>query len=183
MEIKNVGVIGCGQMGGGIVQTAAQAGFDVKVSEVNETFLSKGLNAIKSNLSRNVEKSGMTKEEMNAVLGRIHGTVNIADFSDRDLVVEAVIEDLEMKKKLFAELDKICPAGAILATNTSCLSIIDMAMTTKRADKVFRYSRFQPGAGNEAGGSGENYCHQCGNPVRRQAVRGNSRQESGDCPG
>ena len=92
MEIKKVGVIGCGQMGGGIVQTAAQAGFDVKVSEVNETFLSKGLNTIKSNLSRNVEKGRMTKEEMDAVLGRIHGTVNIADFSDRDLVVEAVIE-------------------------------------------------------------------------------------------
>ena len=144
MEIKNVGVIGCGQMGGGIVQTAAQAGFDVKVSEVNEAFLSKGLNAIKSNLSRNVEKGRTTKEEMDAILSRIHGTVNIADFSDRDLVVEAVIENMEMKKKLFAELDKICPSGAILATNTSCLSIIDMAMTTKRADKVLGIHFFNP---------------------------------------
>ena len=144
MEIKNVGVIGCGQMGGGIVQTAAQAGFDVKVSEVNEAFLSKGLNTIKSILSRNVEKGRMTKDEMDAVLNRIHGTTNIGDFSDRDLVVEAVIENMEMKKKLFAELDKICPQNAILATNTSCLSIIDMAMTTKRADKVLGIHFFNP---------------------------------------
>jgi len=91
MEIKNVGVIGCGQMGGGIVQTCAQAGYDVRVSEINEALLSKGLNTIKANLARNVEKGRMTKDEMDAVLNRIHGTINIADFSDRDLVVEAAI--------------------------------------------------------------------------------------------
>jgi 3-hydroxybutyryl-CoA dehydrogenase len=144
MEIKKVGVIGCGQMGGGIVQTCAQAGFDVKVTEVSEAFLEKGMNAIKSILGRNVEKGRMTKDEMDSVLSRIHGTTKLADFSDRDLVIEAVIENMEMKKKLFADLDKICPPNAMLATNTSCLSIIEMAMTTKRADKVLGIHFFNP---------------------------------------
>jgi 3-hydroxybutyryl-CoA dehydrogenase len=144
MEIQKVGVIGCGQMGGGIVQTCAQAGFDVRVTEVNDTFLEKGMNNIKSVLSRNVEKGRMTKEEMEAVLGRIHGSTKTTDFADRDLVIEAVIENMDMKKKIFAELDKICPPSAILATNTSCLSIIDMAVMTKRADKVLGIHFFNP---------------------------------------
>ena len=144
MEIKKVGVIGCGQMGGGIVQTCAQAGFDVKVTEVNEAFLEKGMNNIKSILGRNVEKGRMTREEMDAVLGRIHGSTRTTDFADRDLVVEAVIENMEMKKRIFAELDKICPPEAILATNTSCLSIIEMAVQTKRADKVLGIHFFNP---------------------------------------
>lgn len=144
MEITKLGVIGCGQMGGGIVQVAAQAGYDVKVSEVNDDLLQKGLNVIKSNLSRNVEKARMTKDEMDATLQRIHGTTNTSDFSDRDLMIEAVIENIELKKKIFAELDKICSPNAILATNTSCLSIIDMAMMTKRADKVLGIHFFNP---------------------------------------
>ena len=144
MEIQKVGVIGCGQMGGGIVQTCAQAGFDVRVTEVNDTFLEKGMNNINSVLSRNVEKGRMTKEEMEAVLGRIHGSTKTTDFADRDLVIEAVIENMDMKKKIFAELDKICPPSAILATNTSCLSIIDMAVMTKRADKVLGIHFFNP---------------------------------------
>ena len=144
MEIKKVGVIGCGQMGGGIVLTCAQAGYDVKVTEINQTLLDKGLNNIKSNLSRNVEKGRLSKDEMEAVLSRIYGTVILSDFSNCDLVVEAVIENMEMKKKLFTELDKICPTNTILATNTSCLSIIDMAMVTKRADKVLGIHFFNP---------------------------------------
>jgi 3-hydroxybutyryl-CoA dehydrogenase len=144
MEIKKVGVIGCGQMGGGIVQTCAQAGYDVKVTEINQPLLDRGLNNIKSNLSRNVEKSRMSKDEMDIMLSHIHGTTNLSDFSDRDLVIEAVIENMDMKKKLFAELDKLCPSNTILATNTSCLSIIDMAMVTKRADKVLGIHFFNP---------------------------------------
>ena len=126
------------------MQTCAQAGYDVKVTEVNDAFLEKGMNNIKSILSRNVEKGRMTKDEMEAVLGRIHGSTKTTDFADRDLVVEAVIENMEMKKKIFAELDKICPPEAILATNTSCLSIIDMAVQTKRADKVLGIHFFNP---------------------------------------
>jgi len=144
MEIKKVGIIGCGQMGGGIVQTCAQAGYDVKVTEINQTLLDKGLNNIKSNLSRNVEKGRMSKDEMEAVLSRIHGTMNLSDFSDRELAVEAVIENMDMKKKLFIELDKVCLPNTILATNTSCLSIIDMAMVTKRTDKVLGIHFFNP---------------------------------------
>ena len=144
MEINKVGVIGCGQMGGGIAQTCAQAGYDVKVTEINQPLLDKGLNNIKSNLNRNVEKGRMSKDEMEAVFNRIIGTISLSDFSDRDLVVEAVIENMEMKKKLFAELDKVCPSNAILATNTSCLSIIDMAMVTKRADRVLGIHFFNP---------------------------------------
>ena len=144
MEIRKVGVIGCGQMGGGIVQTCAQAGYDVKVTEINQTLLDKGLNNIKSNLSRNVEKGRMSKDEMNTALNRMNGTISLSDFSDRDLVVEAVIENMDMKKKLFAELDKVCSANTILATNTSCLSIIDMAMVTKRAEKVLGIHFFNP---------------------------------------
>jgi 3-hydroxybutyryl-CoA dehydrogenase len=144
MEIKKIGVIGCGQMGGGIVQTCAQAGYDVKVTEINQPLLDKGLNNIKSNLSRNVEKSRMSKDEMDIMLSHIHGTINLSDFSDRDLVIEAVIENMEMKKKLLAELEKVCPPNTILATNTSCLSIIDMAMVTKRADRVLGIHFFNP---------------------------------------
>ena len=144
MEIKKIGVIGCGQMGGGIVQTCAQAGYDVKVTEINQPLLDKGLNNIKSSLSRNVEKSRMSKDEMDIMLSHIHGTINLSDFSDRDLVIEAVIENMEMKKKLFAELDKVCLPNTILATNTSCLSIIDMAMVTKRADRVLGIHFFNP---------------------------------------
>ena len=93
------------------------------------------------------------------IINRIHGSTKTSDFSDRDLVVEAVIENMEMKKKIFAELDKICPPNAILATNTSCLSIIDMAMMTKRADKVLGIHFFNPVPVNEAGRSGEDNCH------------------------
>jgi 3-hydroxybutyryl-CoA dehydrogenase len=178
MEIKKVGVIGCGQMGGGIVQTCAQAGFDVKVTEVNEAFLEKGMNVIKSNLSRNVEKGRMTKDEMDSILGRIHGTTKLADFSDRDLVIEAVIENMEMKKKLFADLDKSCSPNAILATNTSCLSIIEMAMTTKRADKVLGIHFFNPvpvmklievvktiATSSETAAAGKQFGEKCGKKV------------------
>ena len=178
MEIKKVGVIGCGQMGGGIVQTCAQAGFDVRVTEVNEAFLEKGMSVIKSNLNRNVEKGRMTKDEMESILGRIHGTTKLADFSDRDLVIEAVIENMDMKKKLFADLDKICTPNAILATNTSCLSIIEMAMTTKRPDKVLGIHFFNPvpvmklvevvktiATGAETVAAGKQFGEKCGKKV------------------
>jgi len=144
MEIKKVGVIGCGLMGSGIAQVCAQAGLDVKVSEANDALLQKGLGAMKAGLSRNVEKGRMTKEDMEGILSRIKGTTNIADFSDRDLVIEAITENMDLKKKIFAELDKICLPTALLATNTSCLSIIEMAMVTKRPDKVLGLHFFNP---------------------------------------
>ena len=144
MEIKRVGVIGCGQMGGGIAQVCAQSGYQVIVSEVNAELLNKGLAKIDSVLTRAVEKERITPQDKEATLSRLKGTTSMKDFSSCDLVIEAAVENLELKKKIFAELDSICPKQAILATNTSCLSIIEMAMTTKRPDKVLGLHFFNP---------------------------------------
>jgi len=144
MEIKKVGVVGCGIMGGGIAQISAQSGYQVVVSEINDELLNKGLAAINSVLSRNVEKGRMSQEDKDATMARIKGTTNTKDFSDCDLVIEAVIENMDLKKKVFADLDKICPKHAILATNTSCLSVIDMAKATQRPEKVLGMHFFNP---------------------------------------
>jgi len=144
MEIKKVGVVGCGIMGGGIAQVSAQAGFEVVVSEINDELLNKGLAGINSILSRNVEKGRISQEDKDATMARIKGTTNTKDFSDCDLVIEAVIENMDLKKKVFAELDKICPKHAILASNTSCLSVIDMAKATNRPEQVLGMHFFNP---------------------------------------
>ena len=136
MEIKKVGVVGCGQMGGGITQVCAQSGYPVVVSEINDELLKKGLASIDSSLSRSVQKEKITQQDKDSTLARIKGTTDTKDFGDCDLVVEAAVENMELKKKIFADLDKVCPQQAILATNTSCLSIIDIAMVTSRPDKV-----------------------------------------------
>ena len=136
MEIKKVGVVGCGQMGGGITLVCAHAGYPVAVSEVNDELLEKGLAAIDSLLTRNVQKEKITRQEKDAIMARIKGTIDTGDFGDCDLVIEAAVENMDLKKKIFANLDKVCPERAILATNTSCLSIIDMAVATKRPGKV-----------------------------------------------
>lgn len=136
MAIKKVGVVGCGVMGSGIAQVTAQAGYQVVVSELTDDLLKKGLAAITSSLAKGVEKAKITQQDKDAALARIKGTTSTKDFADCDLVIEAVTENLDLKKKVFAELDKICPRHAVLATNTSCLSIIDMAMVTTRPDKV-----------------------------------------------
>jgi len=136
MEIKKVGVVGCGTMGSGITQVCAQSGYQVVVSEINDELLNKGLAAINSVLTKSVDKGKISQQDKDTTLDRIKGTTNTKDFYDCDLIIEAAIENMELKKKIFAELDKICPKHAILATNTSCLSIIDMAMATSRPDKV-----------------------------------------------
>ncbi len=144
MEIKKVGVVGCGSMGAGITQLCAQSGFQVVVSEINDELLKKGLGFIDKTLARSVEKGKLTQKDKDAVMGRIKGTTSPKDFADCDMMIEAAIENLELKKKIFAELDGICPKQAILATNTSCLSIIDMAMVTKRVDRVVGLHFFNP---------------------------------------
>jgi len=144
MEVKKVGVVGCGSMGAGIAQLCAQSGFQVVVSEINDEFLKRGMGFIGKVLSRSVEKGKLAQADKDAVMGRIKGTTSTKDFADCDLVIEAAIENLDLKKKIFAELDGICPKEAILATNTSCLSIIDMAMVTKRVDKVVGLHFFNP---------------------------------------
>lgn len=144
MEIKKVGVVGCGLMGAGIAQVCAQSGYQTVVSEINQQLLDKGLAAIKSSLAKGVEKGKLTETDMQAALGRLKGTLSVEDFKDCDLIIEAVIENLDLKKKVFADLDRVCPKHTILATNTSCLSILDMAMVTKRPDKVLGMHFFNP---------------------------------------
>jgi len=144
MEIKKVGVIGCGVMGSGITQTCAQAGYEVTVLEINDELLNKGLSAIKSALSRSVNKGRLSPQDMEAINGRIRGTTSARDFASCDLVIEAVSENMVLKKRVFSEMDRICPKHAILATNTSCLSVIDMAMATSRPDKVLGLHFFNP---------------------------------------
>ena len=137
-------MVGCGQMGGGITQVCAQSGYTVVVSEINSELLKKGLASINSSLTRGVEKEKITQRDKDAALARIKGTTDTREFGDCDLVIEAAIENMDLKKKIFGELDKVCPKHAILATNTSCLSIIDMAVATKRPDKVLGMHFFNP---------------------------------------
>ncbi len=144
MQIKKVGVVGAGIMGAGIAQVCAQSGFQTYISEINQPLLDKGLGTIKTFLSKGVERGKLTQPEMAATLERIKGTIITQDFKDCDLVIEAVVENIELKKKLFAELDKICPPHAILTSNTSGSSIIDMAMATKRPEKVAGMHFFNP---------------------------------------
>ncbi len=144
MEIKKIGVVGCGLMGSGISQLCAQSGYQVVVSEMNDELLNKGLASISSFLTRNVKKGRVSQAEKEATLARIKGTTNTKDFGDCDLIIEASIENMDVKKKIFAELDKVCSEDAILATNTSCLSIIDMATVTTRPEKVLGIHFFNP---------------------------------------
>jgi 3-hydroxybutyryl-CoA dehydrogenase len=144
MSIKKVGVVGCGLMGAGITQVSAQSGYEVVVSEINDELLNKGLKSLKSALGRAVEKGKMTKEEEAAVVGRIKGTTKMEDFAGCDLVIEAATENMSTKKKIFADLDKICAPNVLLGTNTSCLSITEVAMATKRPDKVMGMHFFNP---------------------------------------
>jgi len=123
-------------MGSGIVQVCAQAGYEIVVLDASEPLLSKGLLSVDSFLNRGIEKGKVTPEQKEGILGRIRGTLNYADFNLCDLVIEAVHEDMELKQNIFANLDQICPEHTILATNTSSLSIIDIASATNRPDKV-----------------------------------------------
>jgi len=136
MEIRRIMVLGAGQMGGGIAQVAAQAGYRVILRDVKEEFVQRGLKIIEKNLQRNVEKGRMTNEEKESVLSRLTPTLDLADGKDADLVIEAIIEDVSLKKETFAALDAICPPQAILASNTSSVPITQIAAATSRPEKV-----------------------------------------------
>ncbi|MFC1932226.1 3-hydroxyacyl-CoA dehydrogenase family protein [Chloroflexota bacterium] len=142
--MKKIGVVGCGTMGAGIAQVCAQSGYQVVVSEINDELLKKGLALIDSSLTKAVERGRLSQQDKDATVSRIKGTTQTQDFSDCDLMIEVAIEQMDLKKEIFAELDKICPEHAILASNTSCLSIIDMAMATRRPEKVLGLHFFNP---------------------------------------
>lgn len=145
MVIRKVGVVGLtGVMGAGIVQLCAQSGYQVLGFFRSEERLKKTLASIDGFLARGVIKGKITEQDREAALSRIKTTSDMESFRDCDLIIETVIEDLEVKKKLFTELDGICPQHTILATNTSSLSIIDMAMSTGRADRVLGLHFFNP---------------------------------------
>jgi 3-hydroxybutyryl-CoA dehydrogenase len=144
MQIQKVGVVGCGLMGSGIVEVSARAGYDVVVREVNEEILEKGLGRIRKSMRRAVDRGKMSQEDMEATISRITGTVEMADFGDRDLVIEAAIENMDVKKGIFRQLDEITPASIVLASNTSSLSITEMASVTQRPDKVVGMHFFNP---------------------------------------
>jgi 3-hydroxybutyryl-CoA dehydrogenase len=144
MEIKKVGVVGCGLMGAGIAQISAQSNYPVVVSEINEELLNKGLKIIDKTLAKSVEKGKLAEQDKAAIQSRVKGTTKVEDLADCDLIIEAAVENMDLKKKIFADLDRICPPHAVLATNTSCLSVTEIAMATKRPDQVIGMHFFNP---------------------------------------
>lgn len=136
MGVQKIVVIGAGQMGSGIAQVCAMAGYDVKVQDLKQEQLDRGLAIITKNLARQVEKGRMKEEEKEATLNRLTVTLDLDCVKEADLVIEAAVEKMEIKKKIFANLDEIAPEHAILATNTSSLPITEIAAVTKRPEKV-----------------------------------------------
>jgi 3-hydroxybutyryl-CoA dehydrogenase len=144
MDVNKVGVLGAGLMGHGIAQVSAQAGYDVVLREVDEATLEKGIGKIEKQLARAVEKGKMEQSDADAIRGRLQGTTDYADFADCDLVIEAITEDLGLKLEMWRELDGIVKDGAVLATNTSSLPVIDQAASTKRPDRFIGLHFFNP---------------------------------------
>ncbi len=144
MEVKKVGVVGAGLMGSGIAQVAAQAGYDVILNDVETKFIEKGLKGIEKNLSRDVEKGRRTKDDMGVILGRISITANLEHLAEVDVLIEAIFENMEAKKALYARLDSICKPEAVLASNTSGLSITEIASATKRPERIVGMHFFNP---------------------------------------
>ncbi len=144
MEIKKVGVLGCGLMGSGIAQIAAQAGYETVVREVDDEVLKKGLKRIEDFLTKGVQKGKLTEAQMTEILDRLHGTTKLSDLASCDIIIEAVVENIEVKKQVFSELDGMCPEHTIFATNTSSLTVIEMAAATKRPDRFVGLHFFNP---------------------------------------
>lgn len=143
MEITRVGVLGCGLMGSGIAQVAATAGFDVTVLEVEQKFLDKGFDGVKKSLAK-LDEKGKLNEKPEAILSRLKGTTKAADLRDSDIIIEAIIENLEQKRAMYAGLDGVIKKDAIFASNTSSISITEMMTATKRADHFIGLHFFNP---------------------------------------
>jgi len=144
MPIQKVGVVGCGLMGSGIAQVCAQAGFPTIVREVSPELVEKGLKAIDKNLARLVEKGTLSEAARNEIRGNLKGVTGIEALNDCDLIIEAIIEQLPLKRELFAALDALCPAHTIFASNTSSLTITEIAAATKRPQRFVGLHFFNP---------------------------------------
>ncbi len=144
MPIRKVGVVGCGLMGSGIAQVAAMSGFPTVVREVSQELLDRGLGSIEKSLSKFVEKGNLTAERKAETLARLQPALRLADFAECDLVIEAIIENLDRKRELYAELDRIVKPDAIFASNTSSLSVTEMMTATKRGPRFIGMHFFNP---------------------------------------
>ena len=145
MEIKKICVFGAGLMGSGIAQISAEAGYEVSMRDIEDRFVQGGLNIIKKNYERAISKGKMTKEQADALLSKVKGTLDIAEgVKGAQVVIEAVIENMDLKKQVYKELDQLCAKDTILATNTSGLSITEIASMTKRPEKVIGMHFFNP---------------------------------------
>jgi len=143
MEIKKVGVLGCGLMGSGIAQVSATAGFETTVLEVEQKYIDKGFAGIQKSLAKFAEK-GTIKETPQAILGRLRGTTNKQDLADCDIVIEAIIENVPVKKEMYASLDGVVKKHAIFATNTSSISVTELMTATKRPERFIGLHFFNP---------------------------------------
>jgi len=142
--MKKAGVLGCGLMGSGIAEVCAKAGYETVIREVEEAFLKKGMARLEGSLSKAVEKGKLAAAEKEAIAGRLRGTTSLEDLADCDIVIEAIVENLEAKKETYAALDRICKPETIFCSNTSSLTIIEMSMATKRADRFAGLHFFNP---------------------------------------
>jgi len=144
MAIQKVGVVGCGLMGSGIAQVSAQAGFHTVVREVSADLVEKGVKGIEKNLARLVEKGSLTDAARNETRGRLKGSTSLDDLKDCDVIIEAIIEQVPIKRELFGALDKLCPPHTIFASNTSSIPIIEIAAATKRPQRFVGLHFFNP---------------------------------------
>ena len=144
MEIKKIGVLGAGSMGNGIAQVAAQSGYQVVMRDIEDRFVENGLKAIDKFLAKSVEKGKMIEEQRKTILSRIKGTTRMEDLKDVDFVIEAIFEDLELKRNVFKALDEVTRPQVILTTNTSSMSVTEIAMATKRPERVAGMHFFNP---------------------------------------
>lgn len=142
--IKKIMIVGAGQMGSGIAQVCAQSGYDVLLYDIDEKFTKRAIEKITHFLSRGVDKGKITEEDKNKALSKIKTTLNLSDGKDANFIIEAAPENLDLKKKIFSELDEICPEETILSTNTSSLSITEIASATKRPEKFIGMHFFNP---------------------------------------
>lgn len=145
MKVTRMAVVGAGLMGSGIAQVAARAGLEVKMRDIDDRLVEGGLNSIRKNLEQSVARQRITEDEAKAVMARIAGVVDLAQAAkEADIIIEAITENMELKKELFTQLDKLCPAETIFASNTSSLSITEMASATQRAPRFVGMHFFNP---------------------------------------
>lgn len=143
-EVQRLGIVGFGLMGSGIAQVCAQAGYDTLVRDVEQRFLDKGFDRVDGSLARLVKGGKLAEGDASSARGRMRGTTSLAEFGDRDLVIEAVVEKIEAKQEVYDELDRVCGPGTIFASNTSSLAIVEMAARTKRPDRFAGLHFFNP---------------------------------------